>query len=242
MAKEKKEVVEKTTEQPIKEVVNTKSKEQPRDEKGQFTSKFKSADDDEVIKIDLDKPPSIKEEKVAEEKENVVKKPEVKEEVQEPEIKEEEKETQEDIPVMEEVTVDDLKEQEVVEEKVEEAIVEAETTGKPIPENIQKVIDFIEETGGDLNDYVNLNRDVEKMDDSEVLDEYYRNTKSHLTPEERSYLLEDSFGINEDVDDERTIRMKKIALKEQVAEAKAHLDRQKSKYYEDIKAGSKLTQ
>ena len=232
MAKEKKEVVEKTTEQPIEEVVNEKIEEQPRDKTGKFASKAKSKDDG-ITRVDLSKPPPVKEEKVVEEKENVVK---------EPEVTEEEKEAQEDTPVMEEVTVDDLKEQEVVEEEIEEAIVEAGTTGKPIPENIQKVINFIEETGGDLNDYVNLNRDVGKMDDSEVLDEYYRATKSHLTPEERSYLLEDSFGINEDVDDDRTIRMKKIALKEQVAEAKAHLDRQKSKYYEDIKAGSKLTQ
>ena len=232
MAKEKKEVVEKTTEQPIEEVVNEKIEEQPRDKTGKFASKAKSKDDG-ITRVDLSKPPPVKEEKVVEEKENVVK---------EPEVTEEEKEAQEDTPVMEEVTVDDLKEQEVVEEEIEEAIVEAGTTGKPIPENIQKVINFIEETGGDLNDYVNLNRDVGKMDDSEVLDEYYRATKSHLTPEERSYLLEDSFGINEDVDDDRTIRMKKIALKEQVAEAKAHLDRQKSKYYEEIKAGSKLTQ
>ena len=111
-----------------------------------------------------------------------------------------------------------------------------------MPENIQKLVNFMDETGGDLNDYVNLNRDIEKMDDSEILDEYYRETKSHLSPEERSFLLEDNFGIDEDVDDEKIIRKKKIALKEQVAMAKAHLDGQKSKYYEDIKAGSKLTE
>jgi hypothetical protein len=102
-------------------------------------------------------------------------------------------------------------------------------------------MDFMEDTGGDINDYVNLNRDVSKLDDSDVLDEYYRTTKSHLTAEERGFLLEDSFGIDEEIDDEKTIRKKKIALKEQVAEARSHLDGLKSKYYEDIKAGSKLT-
>ena len=234
---ENKEAVEETVEQPVNQVEETKQ-EQPRDDNGRF-SKFESANDDNVIKVDLDNPPEIKQE-VVEEKENVVdQKEDSAEEVKE-EIKEEVKE---EVPVIEEITVEDLKEKpETVEEKIEEAVSEAESTGKPIPENIQKVINFMEETGGDLQDYVNLNRDVDKMDDSEVLDEYYRATKSHLTPEERSYLLEDSFGINEDVDDERTIRMKKIALKEQVAEAKAHLDGQKSKYYEEIKAGSKLTE
>ena len=210
------ETTEKNTEQPVEEVV-----EETIDE-----SKFESAGDDSVIKVDLSKPPP-KEEEVVEEKENVVEEP------------------LEDTPVIEEITVDDLKDKEEikekVEEQVEEAIAEAEATGKPLPENVQKLVDFMDETGGDLQDYVNLNRDIEKMDDSDILDEYYRSTKSHLTLEERSFLLEDSFGVDEEIDDEKTIRQKKIALKEQVAMAKAHLDGQKSKYYEDIKAGSKLT-
>ena len=139
---------------------------------------------------------------------------------------------------MEEVTEEETQE---VQEAVEEAIAESEVTGEPLPEGVQKLVEFMKETGGDLNDYVKLNRDVKEMDDSDVLDEYYRSTKSHLTPEERSFLLEDNFGYDDSVDDEKEIRKKKIALKEQVAEARAHLDRQKSKYYEEIKAGSKLT-
>ena len=151
-------------------------------------------------------------------------------------------EENQDLPVLEEVTIEDLKEsQGEIEEKVEEAIVEAENTGKPLSESMQKLVDFMEETGGDLQDYVNLNRDMSKMDDSEILNEYWKETKSHLSPEERGFLMEDTFGIDDELDDERAQRKKKIALKEQVAEAKAHLDRQKSKYYEDIKAGSKLT-
>ena len=193
---------------------------------------------DNIIKVDLSKPPIDKSEEVeqqpAVEEEVVVVNEEPKEEV-----KEEVKEEQEETPVIQEVTNEEVEE---VQEEVEEAIVEAEATGKPLPENLQKLVDFMEETGGDLKDYVQLNRDVSKMDDSDVLDEYYKTTKSHLTAEERSFLLEESFGYDEEVDDAKDIRKKKIALKEQVAEARAHLDRQKSKYYEEIKAGSKLTQ
>ena len=236
MAEENKEVIEEiteVTEQPTEEVVENKV-EQPRDEQGRFKSKFESAGDDSVIKVDLSKPPPVQ---------NVeTDKVTTEEVVEEPKSEEVEQKVEEEIPVIEEITVEDLKDKEVVEERIEEAIVESEETGKPLPENIQKLVNFMEETGGDLQDYVNLNRDVENMDDSEILDEYYRATKSHLSPEERSYLLEDTFGVDEEVDDERTVRMKKIALKEQVAEAKAHLDGQKSKYYEDIKAGSKLTE
>ena len=219
------EVTEEKIEQPKEEVVKEKVDE----------SKFESAGDDSVTKIDLSNPPIKENEEVdqqptEEEKVDIVKEPEVKEDVDEEQ------------PILQEITEEEKEQVENIKEEIEEAVIEAEETGKPLPENIQKLVDFMEETGGDLSDYVNLNRDVSKMDDSEVLDEYYRATKSHLTPEERNFLLEDNFGYNEDEDDPREIRKKKIALKEQVAEARSHLDGQKSKYYEEIKAGSKLTQ
>jgi len=152
-----------------------------------------------------------------------------------------EAETQE-TPVLEEVTEEEVKEQtEELTEKVEEAVAEAQETGKAIPENLQKVVDFMEETGGTLEDYVRLNQDFSSYDDMSVLREYYKQTKSHLTDDEVSFLIEDSFSFNEEEDSEREIKKKKIALKEQVANAKSHLDGQKSKYYEEIKAGSKLT-
>ena len=220
MEENNKEVVEETTEKVVEK------KEQPRDEKGKFTSK-KKIKDDGIVKVDLSKPPPVKEEVVEDKKENVVKEPEAVEEVIEQ-------------PVIEEITQEEKVEE--IKQVAEEAIENMEATGKELPENIQKLMKFMDETGGDLNDYVQLNRDISKMDDSDVLDEYYKQTKSHLSAEERSFLLEDSYGIDEELDDEKQIRKKKIALKEQVAEARAHLDRQKSKYYEDIKAGSKLTE
>ena len=221
MTEENNEVIEEVTEeqneQPVEEVV-----EEVIDE-----SKFDSADNPDVIKIDLSKPPNEKKEVVEEQKENVEEK------------KEENIEEVTEQPVMEEVTEEEKVEE--VQEVVEEAVEAAEATGKPLPEKIQKLVDFMQETGGDIQDYVNLNRDVSKLDDSDVLNEYYKITKSHLSNEERSFLMEDTFGVDEELDDEKTIRKKKIALKEQVAEARAYLDGQKSKYYEKIKAGSKLT-
>ena len=152
-----------------------------------------------------------------------------------------ETETQE-APVLEEITEESTGEEVAeVEEKIEEAVAEAEATGKPLPENIQKLVDFMEETGGDISDYVKLNQDYNKLSDTEVLLEYYKQTKPHLSLEEISFLMEDSFSYNEDEDEEIDIKRKKLALKEQVASARSHLDGQKSKYYEEIKAGSKLT-
>ena len=216
-------------------------------------SKFESADDDSVIKVDLNKPPTPKEEKNEKPKESteveasstddsgVVAESKNAEPAQEQEKVQPEAETQE-APALEEITEDSTEEEITeVEEQVEEAIAEAEATGKPIPENIQKLMDFMDETGGDLSDYVKLNQDYSNMDNQDLLYEYYKQTKPHLNAEEINFLMEDEFSYDEETDDERDIRRKKLALKEQVANAKSHLDRQKSKYYEDIKAGSKLT-
>jgi len=152
-----------------------------------------------------------------------------------------EAETQE-TPVLEEVTEEEVKEQaDDLAEQAQEAMLESAETGKALPENLQKVVDFMEETGGTLEDYVRLNQDFSSYDDMTVLREYYKQTKSHLTDDEISFLIEDSFSYDEEVDEEREIKKKKIALKEQVANAKSHLDGQKSKYYEEVKAGSRLT-
>ena len=140
--------------------------------------------------------------------------------------------------------LEEVKEEDAVEEiteEVEEAIAKSEATGKPLPENIQKLVDFIEETGGDINDYVKLNQDYSKLDNQDLLYEYYKQTKPHLNAEEINFLMEDTFSYDEDIDEEKDIRRKKLALKEQVASARSHLDGQKSKYYKEIKAGSRLT-
>jgi len=179
---------------------------------------------EEPIKVDLSKPP---EEKPVEE---------VKPEAEAQEVKEVEK--QEEAGTLEEVTT---KEVEQVADVASAAIEESMNTGTPLPENVQRLMDFMEDTGGDLNDYVKLNRDYSEVDNQTVLQEYYKQTKPHLDQEEINFLMEDTFSYDEDVDDDREIKRKKLALKEQVASARTHLEESKSKYYSEIKSGSKLT-
>jgi hypothetical protein len=162
--------------------------------------------------------------------------------VEEP-VAEEKEEQPEQEPVLEDVTEEEVQEQvEELQEEVEEEIQQAQQTGEPLPENIQKVVDFMNETGGTLQDYVKLNQDYSNYDDKSLLREYYKTTKPHLTDDEVNFLMEDNFSYNEEEDDEKVVKRKKLALKEQVANAKSHLDGLKSKYYEEIKAGSRLTQ
>ena len=110
-----------------------------------------------------------------------------------------------------------------------------------LPENINKLVEFMKETGGTLEDYVNLNKDYDGMEEMDILREHYRQTKPHLSEDEISFLMEDSFAYDEEVDDERDIKRKKLALKESIAEAKSNLTSLKSKYYDDLKLSSKLT-
>jgi len=238
MEEEKENVVEETA---------VKNQQDPGDENVVKVdeSKFESAGDDNVIKVDLNKPPTPKQEDETKEDNTddsgVVAESKDAEPTQEQEEVQSQAETQE-APALEEITEDSTEEEVTeVEEQIEEAVAEAEATGKPLPENIQKLMDFMEETGGDLNDYVQLNKDYSKLDNEDLLYEYYKQTKPHLNNEEINFLMEDQFSYNEEEDEERDIRRKKLALKEQVANAKSHLDGQKSKYYDEIKAGSKLT-
>jgi len=231
--------MEENKENVVEETTQVGNQQDPGDENVVKVdeSKFDSAGDDSVMKVDLSKPPKTKEDEqpVDNAKTEEVQEEIVEETTNQEEVAEQVAEENDETPILEEVTEEEAQEQ------IEEAITEAEATGKPIPENIQKLMDFMEDTGGDLNDYVKLNQDYSKLDDDSLLKEYYKQTKPHLNEEEINFLMEDTFSYDEDMDEERDIRRKKLALKEQVANAKAHLDGQKSKYYEEIKAGSKLT-
>jgi len=220
--------------------------------------------EDEVIKVDLSKPVQEEGQENKQEEDAVQEQStdevsssnesEAISEVQEEDNKEtneesteQEKEVEEQ-PVLEEIKEEEeeKKEEEVKQEtqqlteEVKEAVQEQKETGVELPENIQKVVDFMKETGGSLEDYVKINQDYSKLDDNFLLNEYYRQTKPHLTGEEINFLIEDSFSFDEEVDEPKDIKRKKLAFKEQVANAKNYLDGLKSKYYEEIKMGSKL--
>jgi len=148
--------------------------------------------------------------------------------------------------IIEDEEGDEVKEEEkpIEEETTKEEVVEepVETTPEiELPENIQKVIDFMNETGGTLEDYVKINQDYSNIEDSSLLYEYYNQTKSHLSKDEIDFLIEDNFSFDEEIDDPKDIKRKKLAYKEEIAKAKSHLEGLKGKYYEEVKLGSKLS-
>ena len=190
----------------------------------------------ETIKVDLREGPKTKADNVTKvdlseqktEEQEVVQKVE-KEEEEEPKVELEEltQDNEEEVVTLGEVPSDSI------EEEIKQVI---ESTPKAdLPENVEKLVDFMKETGGTLQDYVRLNADYSNVNADTLLTEYYKQTKSHLDAAEIDFLMEDRFEFDEDVDEERDIRKKKLAKKEEVAKAKKFLEGLKDKYYSDIK-------
>ena len=220
------------------------------------TNPIASVDDDGTIKLDLrqnavqeqstDEVPVRDESEVSE----GVPEQNVEEPAAEPAREEEEvpaeveqpvQEEQVGQPVLREITDEEVEEvTDELQEEVAEAIAEAAVTGVELPENIQKVVDFMSETGGSLEDYVKLNTDYASLNEDQLLREYYETKYSAYDREDIDFLLQDKFSYDEELDDEREVRLKKLERKQALSEAKNHLDGLKSKYYDEVKMGSRL--
>lgn len=136
---------------------------------------------------------------------------------------------------------EDQEETKKITTEYKEAVRDEKVLGKPLPENVEKLVAFMEETGGDINDYVRLNADYSNVDNETLLKEYYKQTKPYLEGDDINLLLED-FSYDEDIDEQKDIRKKKLAFKEEVAKARNFLEETKSKYYDEIKLRPGVTQ
>lgn len=222
--------------QPIEEVVEeTVQETKAVEETPQEDTSYKEVKEDGTIKLDLGK---LKEFQNKNEKTDV--KEEVRVQAQETQkpVTEQKEEIVEE--VLQEVT--DEPEQPVAE--VTQEVTKEEITPQPevkLPENIESLVKFMEDTGGTIEEYVRLNADYSNVDNNTLLKEYYKSTKSHLDNGEIDFLIEDNFSFDEDLDEQRDIRKKKLALKEEVAKAKKFLNGMKDEYYKEVKLGSKLS-
>jgi len=218
MEEKNENVVEETTQDTVEQTVEKVEKpETPRNEDGDY-------------KVDLS---NIKTQ------ENAIREENKQDDEKSSQEKQEKTEEKQEV-ILEEITDEDPKpiKKEV---EVEETVTKEQTPGMELPENVEKLVEFMNETGGTIEDYVALNTDYSNIDDNNLLREYYQKTKPHLSSEEVSFLMEDNFSFDEEIDEVRDVKRKKLAYKEAVAEAKTHLEGLKGKYYEELKLGSKLT-
>ena len=256
-AEEVKEVVETQTPEPVKEEGSFKIKS---------AKKIKQLGEEKIpgmIKVDLSKPKNEEKDavRVGETKsvdvgertgdsEKVDAKGEESSEKSLPtsEIKEEEK-IESDSPLQEitdeedntdEARVAGSNETTTTSQEQKEILQEAET--QKLPENIEKLVKFMEETGGTVEDYARLNADYSNINEELLIHEYYKKAKPHLNAEEVNFIIEDTFKYDEEVDEERDIKKKKLAYKEEIAKAKNFLEDLKVKYYDEIKLRPGVTQ
>jgi hypothetical protein len=127
--------------------------------------------------------------------------------------------------------------QEMAQESLQKEIKEP-TVKVDLPENIEKLVDFMKETGGTIEDYTRLNADYTSVNDDALLTEYYKKSKPHLNEEEISFVMEENFKVDDEIDDQREIKKKNLAKKEAIAEARTYLEDLKGKYYDEIKLKS----
>jgi hypothetical protein len=223
---EKENVVEETTQNTVEETVE--KVDQPVKEEKPKSPRNEDGD----YKVDLS---NIKTQ------ENAIRDEKQNDEKSSQEKQEKTQEEKEEV-ILEEITDEEPKPVKEEKVEVEEPVQKEQTPGMELPENIEKLVQFMNETGGTIEDYVKLNTDYSNFDDNNLLREYYQKTKPHLTREEVSFLIEDRYSFDEEIDEARDVKRKKLAYKEAVAEAKTHLEGLKGKYYEDLRLGSKLTQ
>jgi len=168
--------------------------------------------------------------------------PKKEEEVVELNVDKKEEVAKEETAVEKDEVVIEAVEKPPVKEEKPEPVVETKETVYELPTDLKKVVDFMNDTGGTLNDYVRLNTDFESVDENTLLREYYKSTKPHLDHDEISFIMEDKFSFDEEVDEERDIKKKKLAHKEEIAKAKNFLEQTKAKYYEEIKLKPSISQ
>lgn len=100
-----------------------------------------------------------------------------------------------------------------------------------LPEDIKKLMEY------GVDNYIKINKDWDNADSTETLKEYYKQTKPHLDDADIEYLLEEEYSFDEDIDDDRDIKRKQVALKEELFRAKSYLNNLKEQYKVDL--GSK---
>lgn len=198
--------------------------------------------DDGTYKVNLDKPVNTEENAIQESSPEEVplrNEPEISGEVQqeneqEPNEEPAEQSDEQGSP-LELITDEAPPTPESIEEKIVEAVEEAEEKNIELPEDIQKLVSFMEETGGNLEDYVSLNRDFSALEPTSLVYEYLKATKPHLDDADISFMMQNKFGYDEEIADESEAKAKQLAFKEDLYKAQNHFNTSKEKYYADLK-------
>jgi len=176
---------------------------------------------------------TVQEEVVKETVENLQQEESVEEQVQEQaeDTVQEKEEVTKPIELDDQSILNYLKERRNVEvESLDVLLNNDKEEAQPLPEDVAQFMKYKQETGRSVEDYARLQQDWSAMDDTNVLREYYKQEKPHLDAEEIDYLINEEFSFDSELDDEKDIKKKKIAYKEELYKARNYFEGMKEKY------------
>jgi len=101
-----------------------------------------------------------------------------------------------------------------------------------LPEDVSAFLKYKKETGRGIEDFIQLNKNYDEMDEESLLFEYHREQNPELEPEDIRFDVSEKFSYDEDFDDEKEIKKKKLAKKKELSKAK--------KYFNDLKEQYKV--
>lgn len=103
-------------------------------------------------------------------------------------------------------------------------------SSEELPEDVKAYFEYKKETGRSIDDFVKLQQDYDDMNPDSLLASYYSVTEEGLDSEDIQYLMDDKFGFDEDLDDEKEKKKKQLAKKRELSKAKKYFKEQKEKY------------
>lgn len=99
-----------------------------------------------------------------------------------------------------------------------------------LPEDVKAYFEYKKETGRSISDFVKLQQDYDSMNPDSLIASYYSATEEGLDSEDIQYLMDDKFGFDEDLDDDKEKKKKQLAKKRELSKAKKYFKEQKEKY------------
>jgi len=107
---------------------------------------------------------------------------------------------------------------------------EQRNANEELPEDVSSFLKYKKETGRGMNDFIKINKNYDDVNDDQLLLDYYLEQNKGLDPEDVSFEIEDKFSYDEDLDEEREIKSKKVAKKKELVKAREYFNSLKEQY------------
>jgi len=107
---------------------------------------------------------------------------------------------------------------------------EQRNANEELPEDVSAFLKYKKETGRGIGDFVKINKDYDNVNDDQLLLDYYLEQNKGLDPEDVSFEIEDKFSYDEDLDEERDVKSKKVAKKKELVKARDYFNSLKEQY------------